>query len=297
MDERPIAWNPSAQDSEGVGTLTRAVPKVDGDHRAWELVVTTILGKSQDLEPMALFAGSSSYFHGAAEELAASDLKIKPLKGNAVHLDFLITDDEGNEVVAVENVSATIRFVKLKLNTNVKALQLRINLHGVPVESSNAIVSLLERRVLVRVRNDQPVMFGETSKPGQSDAPEVDQLVAGKSGDKAVVGTMIKLSKGKIVVDDFGTLYTLDDHTSALWVESDDNTDVKAHVAEYKTATENLDQRPSWACLVEAMGLGWSQGIARRPDGNTVYLNAEVIQRAVTMHTDVQAPEPASEAG
>lgn len=281
MELQPIAWTTN---SEGVAVLQRATPREDGgqdDKRIWELTFLTDLTSVEQTAAMALFPAGRQYHSGAVEEVATTTLKVKPLKGQMVHLDFYTEKEAGKRLKVLEELAGEVRFVALNLTTQARVMISRVNLRGVDVDKSNAIVGLIGKRVAVTVKQDQQPLF---ALAGQADKPEIGQLVSGKTGDQTALGIMIREDGGKIVVDDFGVTYLLDSYASTLWVESVDGTETAEHESQYADAVREKDGVPTWNVLLQAMTAAWSGGDIAKPEGHTVYLNDSVIERAISLH-------------
>lgn len=241
---------------------------------SWDLEILVDLAAREQVETIApAFDGILTHYRRAVEELSAVDVKIRHLKGSAIHVTFR---DEGGAAI-LDDMPAELRFVKLRLNTDVRVQVAKLQLKGVEPEMSNDIVGMLESRVRVEVAHDQQVI---QAVAGQHDRPAVGMVVTGNHEGNTVCGEMTGENDGRIVVDDFGVVYTLDAVSDGFWVESTDDLVKDDHLGAYAKAVEAMDERPSWSVLVEAMGQAWSDGLVQRPSGSTAYLNAAVVQRA-----------------
>lgn len=274
MDFAPILWT---QNATGVALLVKAVPKVAGDGRTWEVDFWVDLNAKANADQLSgNFPAVGSYYDAAVNEIAAADLKIKPLAGQNCH----VTLKRADGTVVVEDQPAEIRFMKLRANTNVRGQFAKVRLLNCQIDQSNDIVGAIGERVAVNVTQDQGTLFIPTA-----DEPEVGMVVTGvdKAGN-TIAGRMTRKDDAGVIVDDFGVLYTLAGVSTAVTVESCDDSTVADLMASYQEAVNSMEDQPSWSRLIEAVGVVWMAGDVIEPTATTVYMNANVVAAAIALH-------------
>lgn len=277
MEPTPIIWTPG---NVGVGIFNLGRPKIDSgnaDRRNWDGTVTSAIESAE-------LAGQLDLFHGdigrawidATEEIARFQGKVTPLRDQHVVVRL-----ENGAGIVLDKVRAELRDVKVDFNTNRKVQVSKFTLRSMAVADAAKLVGLQNTLVKVTVQMQVP------DKRDNDFTPEVGQIVSGVTNTgQTVVGRMtgVDTDTDLVILDDFGAEYQIAKVASAYTLESTVAQDADSIASLYYDQVVANGGEPAWSSIVEAVAEATKAGEVQRMSGSTMYLNNDVIQRAIAKH-------------
>jgi hypothetical protein len=289
---------PSSDD----GLLARCIPRCDsGGSIVWDMDIAFSIESEEDAELVEPFvAGTVACWICAKDDGGKSKVSTT---GNfdIVRATFLL---DGNKLAESH---AEIRQCVVATSAGVAMLTIKMRVHGLMPDSAASLAYALNDTITVELESRQVSLFA--SEPEPEPETEAHTLISAE----ALLGCVIDTEDGTgLAVSTDGQTIELDCLTGIISVDLDPeemNTGLRVIappdstleiiLEAYKAMSTKMNVDPSWADIVEAIGLLYSEGSIspKKIDGNPCWeLSPDVAAKAIEVAVVSTSPVAVAEA-
>lgn len=195
---------------------------------------------SQSIDSLEGTIPSAMTYHTKAiAEKSYASISIKPVDSTA----FIEFYDPSTASSYFDSM-ATVMSLKLNVNDKFQVFIGKMKVEHLDLEKSASLLYCLGRELVIKVEPRQQTMFQSANEP----ETRIGQIICSRDGSEILYGKVSAVSSLSLEVNDFGTLFSVEQPTAALDIEIS-----QLVTSYYKKSCEDKGLKPSWKYLISGL--------------------------------------------